>query len=347
MAFLMRNRPLVIVAGAAALLTCSEAPDEVTVQVRLYGQRVTCDAVAGECRAPGGAAVAFEDHQVRGYVSRAASQYGAGGLYVHFQLPRPGGAVAVVELDVPAGVGAGGKALSPLLIYREYRGGVSVFDGASVWGVVEVPMDGSCPCQDGRLELVFRGRGSDGKLGTDDDQWRRLSMGRFGQAGGCRRAQVREVRQGDGLLVDGLYSCPGSQHGGGYQGGGGDVYEEDLYYTGCEPPPDEQWDEAGCEGDTSDSSWESEGCEGDSGGGDDWDTEGCGGDSGGGDDWDTEGCGGDTGGGGEDLSCEGDAYAAAPGSRNRRGGLRSRDLGFLMPVGIAMAITFRRRRRRP
>lgn len=344
MALLTQTHASLLLASAVTFISCVEPSDEVTVELRLYDEPVTCDATAGECRAPGGAAVSFEDHRVRGYLSRAASQYGEGGIYLHFQLPRPNGTVAVVELDVPAGVGAGATAKAPLLVYREYRAGKRAFDGASVWGVVEVPMDAACACQDGRLELVFRGLGLDGKPGTADDPQRRLSLGRFGAAGACRQVRLRGVQRADGVLVDGLYGCPGSHHGGGPSGGGEGTYEEDLYYTGCEPPPDEEWEEGGCEGDTSDDGWDDAGCEGDTGD-DDWDTEGCGGDSGGGGDFDTGGCEGDSG-GGEGLSCEGDAYAAAPGGRARPGPLRSRDLGFLMPVSLALMITFLRRRRR-
>jgi len=343
--------PAVMAAASLALLSCAEPSPEVMVAVRLYDEPVLCDATAGECRAPDGSAVAFEDHRVLGVRSRAASQYGESGLYLHFQMPRPSGGVAVVELDVPAAAGASWSSLAPRAIYREYRGDRRVFDGATAWGVVEVPMDASCPCQDGRLELIFRGKGPDGIAGTVDDGYRRLSMGRFGGAGECRMARVKEVRKEAGLLVDGLYGCPSASNSGGSNTGGGeDVYDEDLYYTGCAPPPDEAWDEGGCEGDTSDDAWEEGGCEGDdsgggwdSGGGDDWEGEGCGGDtSGGGDSMDMGGCEGDS--SADALSCEGDAHAAVGRSRARRG-RSSGAAGFLLPVSLALLITWRRRRR--
>ena len=343
-----------ILASAAALLSCAEPSAEVTVAVRLYDEQVQCDAAAGECRAPDGSAAAFEDHRVMGVRSRAASQYGESGLYLYFQLPRPSGVMAVVELDVPAAAGASWSGLSPQIIYREYRGSRLVFDGATAWGVVEVPMAASCSCQDGRLELMFRGEGPDGKPDTADDGWRRLSMGRFGGGMGCREARVKAVRRADGLLVDGLYGCPTATNtGGSHRGGGEQVHDEDLYYTGCAPPPDEEWEEGGCEGDTGGDEWEEGGCEGDtsdsgggeSGGGDEWDSEGCGGDtSGGGDSTSAGGCEGDSGGsGGDSLSCEGDAHAAVSG-RSARRGRSSGAAGFLLPVCLALLITWRRRR---
>ena len=336
MAFLRRSSVPVAVA-AIALLSCTEPGPEVQVELLLYDQPVSCDAVLGSCLDPAGRAVSFENHRVVGYMSRAASQYGKGGLYLHFELSRATGAVAVVDLDVPAGTAAGSPALAPRLIYKEFKDGARVFDGQAAWGAVEVPMDPTCTCQDGRLELVFQDLGPDGKAGTSDDQVRRLSMGRFSLPESCRNLKLLEIAPERGVMINGLYGCPsiqGSAPPPAYEGHG-DNYEDD-YYSACAPPPDEEWEDGGCEGDTDDGGWDSgEGCGGDT-------------DTGSSDDWSGEGCEGDSVDSSQSSSCEGDAYASSGtlGQGGRRASRWGRTGGFLWPVGIALLITARRRRRR-
>jgi hypothetical protein len=276
----------------------------------------------------------------RAFISSAASRYAPAGLYIYFELPRPDGAVAHVELDLPAGRGVGGPPGGPFLSYREFVDRRPVFRSQTASGRVEVPV-GDCPCRDGRLELLFTDPGPDGKLGSEDDLHRRLSRGRFAwnEDHFCRSAKLLDLSDGS-VIVDAPNDCPtvshgssgGGSSGGGsvaYEGGGGCYAEDDYYYeedSGCgyddgSDSYGEEYDDTGCDGDRSDSEYSDDsGCDGDTSG-DSYD-------------YDSTGCEGDT--SSSSASCEGDAYAAAPGDpRSRRGrGATSKLTGMMLPFAL-------------
>ncbi len=346
-------RPTIPLAAAGLLLlSCATPGPEMQVELLLYDEPVQCDAALGSCSTLSGLAVRFEEHRVQGYMSRAASRFRGGGMYLHFEFERPTGAVAVVDLDVPT-TGSGGASDVAQLVYKEFTDGRRTFMGHAVFGTVQVPADPGCLCQDGRLELVFTDRGADGKAGTADDKVRRLSMGRFSQVHSCRGVKVLDIAPVRGTLITALGDCPVSHSSvpkGGSGGGGGYDHYHGEYDHGCyAAEPDYYNDDAGCEGDTVDDDWGAdEGCGGDTVE-DDWgDAEGCEGDSSGGSsDYGSEGCEGDSSDSASaDISCEGDAHAATTRARRRGGSRWSGAVGFMLPVGLALLITARRRRRR-
>jgi hypothetical protein len=321
------------------------------IEMLVYDEPVVCDADVGSCTTAGGETAAPISSRTEAFISSRASRY-APGLYLYFDLPRPGGRFALVELDFPTSAGVSN---GPRLTYREYEDSRLVFRSSRATGRIEAPAAGSaagCGCQDGRLELVFTDAGFDGALDTADDDVRRLSHARFGRGEGgafCRAAKLLPVtRQPGELEVVALSDCPVSYTGnssGSNGGGGGDSYEAS---GGCYVEDDEYHeDDSGCGGDDGyDDGYDSDGgCEGDTSGGDDYYTDdGCGGDTGG-DSYDSYdgGCEGDT--SGSSASCEGDAYASV--RRKRRRSQRDRALGMLLPfVALGLVHGWSRRRAR-
>jgi hypothetical protein len=311
---------------------------------------MVCDAARGSC-GPDLEGATAQSSRTRAFVSSKASRYGTGGMYIYFDLPRPEGLVAVVELDFPTGNGVGGPAGGPWLSYREYRGEQLVFRSERATGRIEAPWAG-CDCQDGRLELLFTDAGPDGALDTADDKVRWLGSARFGRGQGgafCRPAQRLAVPERPGEVeIVALVDCPVTRTGGGGSsgggGGGGGSYEAG---GGCYVEDDDGYydDDSGCDYDDGGDSYGSDdsGCEGDSSGGDWSDSSGgCEGDSSGGDWSDGGGCEGDS----SDASCEGDAYASAR-PRRRRRSQRDRALGMLLPfVAFGLVHGWSRRRGR-
>ena len=369
----IRSRPfqLLLALGlAAAALSCEELETTARVGVRIYDEAVICNENAG-CLSLIQNQVPSEDHNVAAYISRQASSFGPGGLYLYFEVRRTSGAVALVEMDVPTSNQAGPSTRTATYVYREYKGNQKVFDADSVRGKIEAPSSSTCPCQDGRLELQFTDHGPDGVLGTPDDRVRRLSRGYFGLiSSSCRYARLANIEQQKGRVeVAGIGHCPGkasssnsSSSSSGrsgyyydddpYVGCAGYPEDDDYYYddsedTGCGGDDTYQDDEySGCEGDSWDSGDSSsmEGCEADST--DFGDSGGCEGDS---SDMGSGGCEGDS--AGADMSCEGDAWAGAPsGSHNRRPRPPQwqQALGMAPPflfLGLVHAFIKRRRRR--
>jgi len=317
------------------LAACDEEVSPGLVELVLFDQPVTCDAATDICLSAKGRQVPGELVRAGAYLSRQASQYGEGGLYLYFEIQRPGGAVALVEVDVPAGHGVGSISDRPHFLYQEYLHGRLVFRSQKARGRVEVPVDRGCACQDGRLELIFTDPGPDRKAGTGDDQERRLSRGLFGLLREtCRRSKALDVDKQVEVEVAGLFGCPSRGRRAPPSSSGGD----DLppVEVGCEPPEDDYYYE-GCEGDT----YEDGGCEGDTGDGwgDGDDYGGCEGDSSSGSDMSCEG---------EDssgLDCEGDAYAATPGPKKSRQGRSSPPLGILLAFGVIFMARRRGRQR--
>ena len=366
-----RKMQLLLALGlAGATLSCDELETEGMIRVRIYDEAVICNVNAG-CLSLTQTQVPSEEQYVSAYISRQASRFGAGGMYLYFEMRRSSGAVALVEMDVPTTNKAGGAAMAPHYVYREYKGSKKVFDGTSVRGKVEAPSSATCPCQDGRLELEFTDHGPDGVLGTTDDRVRRLSRGYFGLLStSCRYAQLTNIeQQKKRVVVAGIGHCPGKSKGNNSSSsssGSSGYYYDDDPYVGCAGYPEDDYyyeddaDETGCGGDDTYQDDEYSGCEGDSwDSGDSSSAEGCdadswdsGGSSGGGCEGDSPdigsgGCEGDS--AGADMSCEGDAWAGvAPGPRKRRRPSQwQQALGMVPPfLFFGMVHAFYRRRRR-
>lgn len=330
----------VVLAGAA--LGCEQPDSDGMARVRIYDQPVICNENAG-CLSPIQTQVPAEDQTASAFVSRMTSRFGAGGLYLYFELRRTSGAVALVEVDVPTTNKAGAAATAPHYLYREYKDGKKVFDSNSVRGKVEVPTSPTCACQDGRLELEFVDHGPDGVKGTLDDRVRRLSRGYFGLlSSSCRYARLTNIEQQKNRVeVLGISHCPGKAKDTDTtpSSGGGGYYDDHDHYYGCAGYPEEddsyydETEETGCGGDDTYEDEEYSGCEGDSwdSGDSSSDSQGCEGDS-----WDSGsssdgGCEGDSfdsgsssGGGCEGdgasaaSSCEGDAWAGVGSGKGRR-----------------------------
>jgi len=364
--------PLALALGlGCAALSCEELEPTGKTSVRIYDEAVVCHEHAG-CLSQTQTQVPSEDHNVAAYISRQASRYGDGGLYVYFEIRRTSGAVVLVELDVPTTNRAGATARAPHYIYREYKGGKKIFDATRVRGKVEVPISSTCPCQDGRLELEFTDLGPDKVHGTLDDRVRRLSRGYFGLiSSSCRYARLTSIGQQKARVeVAGIGHCPGKSsapdNNSSSSGSSGYYYDDHDHYVGCTGYPEdddyyyEDTDETGCGGDDTYQEEDYSGCEGDSwDSGDSADFEGCEADSS--DFGDGGGCEGDSadiGSGGcegdsssADMSCEGDAWAGVPGQKmkRRRPPQWQQALGMVPPflfLGMVHAFMKRRSRRK-
>jgi len=288
------------------------------------------------------------------------------------------GSFAVLELHItPHGRQARAS-------YREYDRDGEIFTADEAAGLIELPAhllgynEGACSCDGGRLELHLHDYGPDRLPRTEDDAYRRLSLGAISDEAGvfCRPPGPLSFDQ-LALSVSPIFGClppppppepPPPDHGPEVDLTAGcwvedpgpgpyDEYDEyDPYEEGgCGgDEPEETWDDGGCEGDTYDDGPDSAGCEGSYDDGESMDCEGGGEDyggcaeSGGGGDY--GGCEGDSGAG----DCAADAHAATAGPRGagrraRRGrSLLGRHLGGTLPFvtfGLFVAFTRRRRRR--
>jgi hypothetical protein len=338
MALLRTGRPLSLLLAAG----CGPGLDG-TATVDLYDALVVCDPAAQTCATADGQGLAPEKLQDTAFMSRPMSQYGeADGYYLYFEAQRPGGAIAVLEIDVPTN-GHGAAAGAPRTTYREVFAGTTVFQSSTATGRVVVPAADSCPCQDGLFELRFVDAGADGKLGTADDQERRLDRGHFGPSDG-RCLRPGPLSLATPLLVVPL--CKGAHPAS--AGGDGDSVDVDVDAdgdvdgdvevddSGDAVDTDGGGDEAAADGCASSSSSSGDGCEGDSA-----DSEGCSsGDSGGGcEGADSGGCAGAGEGGG-------DCHVA--GNRGLHGRRTQRALGLLWPLGVVGLVhRWLGRRRRP
>ena len=365
-------RLLLALGLAGAAVGCDQMETEGMASMRIYDDAVICNENAG-CLSLTQTQVPSEDQHASAYISRLPSRYGAGGMYVYIELRRTSGAVALLEMDIPTTNKAGASAAAPHYLYREFKDGRKVFHAHSVRGKIEAPTSASCACQDGRLELEFTDHGADGVKGTLDDRVRRISRGYFGLlASSCRYARLTNIeQQKQRVEVASIGHCPGKASGSdnsSSSGSSGGTYYHDDYYTGCAGAPEnddyyyEDPDETGCGGDDTYQEEDPSGCEGDS-----WDSGdssssggGCEGDSmdmgdGGGCEGDSPdlgsgGCEGDS--AGADMSCEGDAWAGAPGGphkRRRRPPQWQQALGMVPPflfLGLVHGFMRRRGRKR-
>ncbi len=349
---------LLAVGLAGATLGCEQPDSKGMARVRIYDQPVICNENSG-CLSLTQTMAPSEDQTAGAFVSRMTSRFGAGGLYLYFELRRTSGAVALVELDVPTTSKAGASAAAPHYVYLEYKDGKKVFDAHSVRGKVEVPASPSCACQDGRLELEFVDHGPDGVKGTLDDRVRRLSRGYFGLlSSSCRYARLTNIeQQKQRVEVLGISHCPGKAKDSDTtpsSGSSGGYYDDHDHYYGCAGYPEEDeyyyddTEETGCGGDDTYQEDEYSGCEGDSwDSGDSSSSQGCEGDS-----WDSGsssggGCEGDS--ASADMSCEGDAWAGVGAKRRRRGPPQWQQALGMMPPFVFLAVVhvyFRRRGRR-
>src|SRR5262249_31586492 len=145
----------------------------------------------------------------------------------------------------PAAAGA------PRLSYREFVGGVAVFESSVATGKLLVPSASDCPCQDGLFALRFA-------AGGEDVRW--LDRGHLGPPGApCLAARSLDV--GDGLeVVPACDRTPADPEpsGGGSDGGAIDDGGDDAAPDGC-AQDDGTDDSAGDGCDSSESS--DEGCD--------------------------------------------------------------------------------------
>lgn len=330
---LLRGIP--VACGLGALLcACAEDGANGVGTVDLYDRPVACDVETSLCSDPRrpDVRVAPDDPRRSGvsFTSRAASQYGASGLYLYLELHRPGGTIGSLELDLPTDGGGGGR--TPHAVYQEHRDGARVFSSGARAGRVELPAGEGCPCQDILLELVFTDPGPDGILGSEDDQARRLSRGVVTAGGAfCLAPRLLTIASEDTLEVGrscaALPATPGSTSQPPSSGGS---YPQSVE-VGCAADPSHE--DSGCDGSGSDYDYDDgSGC-----GGDDWgDSSGC--DGG---DWGDSSSGCD---GGAAPSCEGDAFAATRSPR-RRPPLRARLVGSALPFVLFALFTVHLRRR--
>jgi hypothetical protein len=261
------------------------------------------------------------------FTSRSMSRFGAdGGTYVYVEATRPGGAVAVLELDVP--VAATGE---PVLSYREFVRGVPVFESTAVTGRIVVPSAVDCACQDGLFALRFVATAPDG---TEQVRW--LDRGHFGPRGApCRareslaipkRLDVVPVCDDAGAVVD--------------TGDSGDLVldvDVDVNLDTSDGGNGDATAASGCSsGDDTSDDGSGGGC-----GGDDSSNDGCQGNSG-----DSQGCGGGDSSGCQSAGSDGGdcRIARRPG---HHGHPADRALGLLVPlfcVGLIARLGRRRRR---
>jgi len=350
------SRTLLLALPLCALFAGCDNGSVGRVAVDVYDLPVDCDPDRDTCVSPDGDPASALPSGGRAFLGDQASRYAPAGLFLYFELQRPGGAIALVELDFPTGAGVGGPSGGPFLSYREYAGDQLIFRSTRAAGRIEAAaQDSGCDCQDGRFELVFTDPGPDGALDTADDRVRRLSRGRYSRGEGafCRAARLLPVPGQPGeIQVVGLFDCPSSPSSSSSSspsGGGSGYYEGEA--GGCYVEDDDgYYDDGGCgydEGEDTYDDYDSGGCEGDSSGDGYYsDGSGCEGDS---SDYssDSGGCEGDT--SSDAASCEGDAYAAASARGRRRHGRADRALGMLLPflvLGLVHGITRRRDRRR-
>jgi hypothetical protein len=284
----------------ALLLGC--LPEEPpAIELDLYDQPVTCDEVSG-CHGDDA-----EYHRVRARLTRIPSSvdYPTGLLAVAFQLRRPTGAVAQVEIRVPVNP-PGPPPGPPTVSYVEYLGSQQVFVADRAAGRIELSWDRSCPCQTGRLELLLTDPGPDGTPDTADDRVRRLSRARLrrGPAPFCHGRSALSIRPD--VLVVGNRTCPTKPKGSGGSGGGGacawgaagwfttgwndDGWYDEEWDGDWDESFDDGWEEESytddcCEDDCCDDGWSDDGWSDDGWSDDGWSDDDWGDDDWGDDDW--------------------------------------------------------------
>jgi len=317
-----RLRLLLAITWPALLLSCS-AGENGRATVVIFDRPVVCvgsDAV--QCALPDGAPVTGELLEQQAFVSRSASQLGsAQGIYLFFEVTRPSGAVVTLELDAPT---TASSPFAPIVSYREVLSGRTVFSSARATGRLELPSE-SCPCQGGRLELLFTDAGPDGVPASSDDQVRLIHTGVF-RPERERCLEAKGLGLGDTLVVApicassesvpvgaGSSSSGHTRSGGGSYGGSAEV--------GCyADPSDAEYEdyEGGCEGEAAESDYEAPGCDPSSSSASGWDSG-------------SGGCEGDT--DSSSAACDSDAYAAAAVTRSPHRG-HSRAQGMLLPFAL-------------
>ncbi|MCA9671310.1 MAG: hypothetical protein KC503_37190, partial [Myxococcales bacterium] len=134
---------------------------------------------------------------------------------------RPGKVTVVLDMSLPLPDRSRVPAIAPppKVRYEEVAAdGTLVFRAQRASGRVELTIDDSCPCQTGRIELLLRDAGPDGKLDTPDDRLRRITRARLRRDDRpfCHRSEVLPIKEK--LLVVGVRGCP---RGGGGGGAGG------------------------------------------------------------------------------------------------------------------------------
>lgn len=283
-----------------------------------YAERVSCRDDLAFCFSADGSQRRDGSHQ-RGtaLISRSGSRHPQG-LFLYLELDLSGERRGVLELDLPFGA----STVAPLARYREFSADALLFDATKVIGTVEIDPNG-CPCGDGRIELELSDLGEDGIANTDDDQYRRISRGRFSASKTfCRNPRVLPF--GDQLAAQRTGVCqalprvqqPPSEPS--TYDPYGDPYVDPTVYgeahVGCgaeSPPPDADQDE-GCGGDEPDYDSDS-GCDGDAEPASDG-SAGCDGDTNSGDCSDADGCSSDSGASCADDGCAGDATIGPSGT---------------------------------
>lgn len=163
-----------------------------------------------------GVAAPSEYHRVPIRLSRSRSRFAPAGLLLEATVRRPSGARGTLRLDLPDPSAAQGA--SPVVSYGEQdAGGRVLFQSTRAAGRIELSADPGCPCQTGRLELLFVDPGPDGVLGGDDDRRRRLGSARIrvDDRPFCHARAAIPIRED--LLVVGSRACPVSS---GRRGGG-------------------------------------------------------------------------------------------------------------------------------
>jgi hypothetical protein len=209
------------------------------------------------------AAASGDYHRVPLRLSRSRSAF-APGLFLQADLYRPSGARGRLVLDLPEPGSA--QTAAPTVTYAEHdAGGRVLFQSARATGRIELSADPACPCQTGRLELLFADPGLDGALGTADDRVRRLGSARLRLDGRpfCHGRAPLAIREE--LLVVGSRACPVKGGGGGGAGSsvawsiGLDLAVERVFGWNQDGWYDEGWcgdyDEGG-KGDEGDDGWE-------------------------------------------------------------------------------------------
>jgi hypothetical protein len=293
-----------MIVATASLLACSESEILGGFVVVRHGQGVTCSAETNSCvQLVDGLQqeITAAPKSGSGVVSRLASQFPNGGLLISFEFPIDSDVVGSFYADIhPSRLPE-----RSIIRYEEIQSGVPAFVSQRVRGRIELPGSEHCPCQDGRLELIFSSPGADQTWDTADDQRRVLTSAQYTQNGRyCRSGRVLPTN--DQVEVE-LLSCP-------VPGANGQA-DPTVIIPELDRYPLEEVvveDQGGCGGDEPDSAAGS-GCEGDAGDPTPAPDAGCEGDTGGDcDGAQSGGCDGSSGGTScnPDLDCAGAATAS-------------------------------------
>jgi hypothetical protein len=211
------------------------------VQLELHEGRVVCSERGNACSLPDGRPSLGYRHTVKARIGFRRDE-----ARIAFSIRR---ASSLAHFDARIGIPstrAGTPSLPPTVSYREVdvRTGAVRFEAVAVSGRFELSLDGRCPCQTGRLDLQLTDAGPDGKLGSADDRFRRITRARIRRDNRrfCHESSVLPIR--DDLLVVGIRKCPVRSGRTAHAGGsfcwngttwiGADLWNDDGWY-------DEQW----------------------------------------------------------------------------------------------------------